>query len=316
VRRTTNRTQIDPEQRRCLIDRSVHELYKQFSHDALLQSFPVSIAAPDTTSEDPILQVQEIAHAIATHLHVDVRAIIVSFRSDLGPAANVELSSEEDFFVEIDPRYKNDCDLLNAVLAHEVTHIFLHRNHVRFPDELQNEILTDTTAAYLGLGPMILNAHKTTHSLGSRGLFTSTTHKPGYLSATDFGYIVAERAYRFGDAPAQLLHSAEGRAAFRKGKKAVRARLRRPPYMAAPLWRRAAYSRKLAGVSKYSNVVDQHSLESVTHIDAEGYAFGLCKGLKVRFRCAACNRGLQVPVGQSEIEVRCPTCGCSHRCYT
>lgn len=316
MRRTTNRTRIDLEQRRRLIDRSVHELYKQFSHDAFLQSFAVSMAAPDTTSEDPILQVQEITHAIATHLHVDVGAIIVSFRSDLGPAAKVELSSEEDFFVEIDSRYKNDCDLLNAVLAHEVTHIFLHRNHVRYLDELQNEILTDTTAAYLGLGPIILNAHKTTHSLGRRGLLMLKTHKPGYLSADDFGYIVAERAYRFGDAPAHLLHSAEGRAAFRKGKKVVQARLHRPPYMAAPLWRRAAYSRKLARVSKYSNVMDQHSLESVAHIGADVYAFRLCGGLKVQFRCAACNRGLQVPVGQSEIEVRCPTCGCSHRCYT
>lgn len=308
--------QIDAEERRCLIDRSVRDLYKRFSHDALLQSFPVSMAAPDTTSKDPILQVQAIAHAIALHLHIDVRAIIVSFRSDLGPAAKVELSSEDDFFVDINSRYKNDRDLLNAVLAHEVTHIFLHRNCVRHPDKVQNEILTDTTAAYLGLGPLILNAHKTTHSLRSGGLLASTTHKPGYLSADDFGYIVAERAYRFRDSPAQLLHSAEGRAAFRKGKKVVQARLRRPPYIAASMWRRAEYSRKRGRVWRHSDATDQHSLESVAQIDVDGYVFVFERGIKVRFRCAACRRGLQVPVTYSEIEVRCPTCGASHRCCT
>jgi hypothetical protein len=65
----------------------------------------------------------------------------------------VELSQSNEFFVELQSQHRFAAKAIAAILAHEVAHIFLHRCGVRFPDEFENEVLTDTTAVYVGFGP-------------------------------------------------------------------------------------------------------------------------------------------------------------------
>jgi hypothetical protein len=46
---------------------------------------------------------------------------------------------------------------LGTILSHEVTHSFLKSKGVWLSDELQNEMLTDAAAVFLGLGKLYLN---------------------------------------------------------------------------------------------------------------------------------------------------------------
>jgi len=47
-----------------------------------------------------------------------------------------------------------------AILAHEYTHNYLYHHNINRPTESENEILTDLTAAYLGLGHLLIQGYK------------------------------------------------------------------------------------------------------------------------------------------------------------
>jgi hypothetical protein len=64
--------------------------------------------------------------------------------------------------VEVNHQAAQYSDDLLAVLAHEITHIYLFRIGLSFDDTMENEILTDTAATYSGLRTLILNAYSCT----------------------------------------------------------------------------------------------------------------------------------------------------------
>ena len=47
-----------------------------------------------------------------------------------------------------------------AILAHEYTHNYLHHHNVKESEKIENEILTDLTTAYLGLGHLLIPGYK------------------------------------------------------------------------------------------------------------------------------------------------------------
>ncbi len=298
---------MSPREARHLIDQSIRLLFERLSPHILEESFARSMGPPPDVYSERILQVQTIAHAIAVHLHLNVRTIIVGFRSNLGAAARVELSPDSDLFVDVDSSLKYDYDLLVAILAHEVTHIFLYRAGISYSGEKENELLTDTAAAYLGLGAAILNGHKTE---------SFRIVRANYLSTEEFGYVAAARAYRFKEDLVPLLTTQDGKAALSQGLAMIKARLRRPPYVTASSLRRGLYELRTRRALKWASTAAQSPPPPSPQVPTPGYSFALDQGVKVRFHCAACNRGLQVPVSAGELEVRCPTCGATYRCAT
>jgi hypothetical protein len=48
---------------------------------------------------------------------------------------------------------------LGSILAHEVTHSFLYSGGVSLEDPKENELLTDLTAVFVGLGKLMLNGY-------------------------------------------------------------------------------------------------------------------------------------------------------------
>ena len=69
-----------------------------------------------------------------------------------------------------------------AILAHECTHNYLHYHRVNVSDELENEVLTDLTVAYLGLGSLYLDG------------FDAGTAEIGYVAAKDIRYAIVYSA--------------------------------------------------------------------------------------------------------------------------
>jgi len=185
-----------------IIKKSIRTLYKCLS-DEKIRTFTKSLDPNESTLRDGniIINVQHLASIIARHLQLPTGCIIVTFREMKNPGC-VELTPEDGYLVKLRPMYRWNTRDIAAILAHEITHVFLHRHNIRFSDTLENEILTDTSAAYLGVGWLCLNAYRKTEShheyysqTGEREGYTKTEEERlGYLTPQEFGYIIGKRA--------------------------------------------------------------------------------------------------------------------------
>ncbi|MFJ1768272.1 hypothetical protein ACIOD2_48705 [Amycolatopsis sp. NPDC088138] len=150
--------------------------------------------------------------AMTRHLGIGDTRVTVTFDALGGHVGEVELGPGPEYFVTLGVHDPRD---VPAVLAHEVTHIFLHRNDIRFDGRARNEILTDTAALYLGLGRPMLAAYRVEVTQG-RYTRRRTTFRVGYLSPPEMGYVLARRALEFGEAEPEFAGDAAG--AYRLGR--------------------------------------------------------------------------------------------------
>lgn len=77
----------------------------------------------------------------------------------------------------IDEKYKNDPQILGAILAHEITHHLLYEKGIVYKDKLENERFTDLATVFFGLGKLLLNG------------YSSNYNKIGYISYERLAYI-------------------------------------------------------------------------------------------------------------------------------
>ncbi|MDI7259046.1 MAG: hypothetical protein QME90_03885 [Thermodesulfobacteriota bacterium] len=85
-----------------------------------------------------------------------------------------------------------------GILAHESTHNYLNYRGIREEDELENEILTDVAAVYLGLGTLLLEGYKPISWIDSATFtasgYTTYTLSVGYLHPDGILYAFAKSA--------------------------------------------------------------------------------------------------------------------------
>jgi len=259
--------------------------------------------------QDSIIQVQHLARKIAEHYKLSIGTVVVNFNDIPDEGAHVELSASSDFFVEVNSQIARHSDDLLAVLAHEITHIYLYRLGLSFHDTMQDEILTDTAATYLGLGTMILNGY----SEGKRKIDQNTTEFRtkwfGYLTPVEFGYILAKRAKKFKDDPVPHLKR-DALEAFYTGLAVLEAEYRVPPFKGATRFARLRYlwNRRRAAKKSIPN-----EASSVDH-ERLCYAFEIRDKLCVTFKCRSCLQRLRIPAFRREMSIRCPTCGFHYEC--
>jgi hypothetical protein len=278
---------------------SLTALYRRVSGDGVARFAasvrPEVVEFPD--SEDPYLGAQRIAGAMVRHLGLPDARMVVSYR-DMPHAGSVELAAGPEYFVELNSRFREDRRDVGAALAHEVTHVYLHRLGMRRPELWQDEILTDTAAAYLGAGWLLLDSYREEPALrGERVLMAA--YKLGYLTPEEFGYVLAKRALAFGDDIEPWFRSPQARDAYRAGLDRARQDLRRAPLAAAGWSARRRYlrdRRMLAAAPDYSF--------------AEGPG-----GVRVAFSCPVCHQRLRVPC-RGRVRVRCAPCRTELDCDT
>jgi hypothetical protein len=162
--------EIDPElMSRCSgfpnlekVQSSIRLLFKSLSRQEISAfgqcQFPQSARE---ISDDLVLAVHRIASRIVEHLRLPKACIIVRFQK-MPFAGQVELSSEDDYLVALNERYRYDHRDIAGILAHEITHVFLYRKGISFPDTFENEVLTDTAATLLGVGHLTLDTFRVT----------------------------------------------------------------------------------------------------------------------------------------------------------
>ena len=282
-----------------LVNRSIRELFLKLSPHRLGQFGTTFELTPTESSNllDPVLRVQRIARHLAFHYRLNVSVVIVTFRSDLLVAGHVELTNNWDFFVELNSKYKHDVRSTAAILAHEIAHIFLHQNGIRFADTFENEVLTDTAAVLLGCGPVILNAADQTKNTSFSGLTVRTTTSSshfGYISIDELGYVQAKRDFLLGSKLNGFVRRGFPRSGYRRERWAFRMQRRRPPY---------ARFKSAAGIwGEVRKLFRRNS----THANNE----------KITFACFFCSQRIRVPVLGKKLAVHCPTCGQTLVCHS
>ncbi len=176
-----------------------------------MRGFASDVAPGDVAfadADDLYPGTQRIAGVMVAHLRLPEARVIVSFREGMTHAANVELEAGPEYFVELNARFKQHRRDIGAALAHEVTHVWLHRLGLAFEGTRANEILTDTAAAYLGAGWLLLDAFRQD---------ALTSQKLGYLTPEEFGYVLAKRAQVWRRGPGGEVHQPAGIRGLRTG---------------------------------------------------------------------------------------------------
>lgn len=140
-----------------------------------------------------ILKVQEAGKKIAQHLGLPPLTFIITYahqKSKVG--GHINLDSSKDVFIEIDDKFKQDNEIVLAILAHEICHKYLAINNLRDFRELENEILTDAATIFTGLGKLSLNGCEKSDiliGLSPNTKTTTTTQKVGYMNRNQFAFV-------------------------------------------------------------------------------------------------------------------------------
>ncbi len=241
---------------------------------------------------DPVKETQDIARSILRFYGIKNSAVKVTFVPQLAMPGRIKIGLSDVFFVDINSEYKSQRNIVIAILAHEVTHIFLHRHRIKFETTEEDEILTDTTAAFLGLGPSILNvAYNRATRTGNR--VRTTEFNLGYLSVDEFGYVIAKSNQYFGTVsplPIEPGLPAEGYAC---GKRLIKSdRAQRPFSKRDVIDRILWWTRSLFKLNSASNDVP------------------------IVFNCLYCSQKIRIPANRKTLQVKCSTCGSTQVCYS
>ena len=243
---------------------------------------------PDKTDE--IVYIQQVTKTVAAHYRLANTTFIVGINPALKTLACVEVRSANEIFIEYNYKGRLNQAELWAVMAHEVAHIFLNRLGLSFADRLQNEILTDTTAIYLGFGRYYLSAQRTefrSHPLETKK--TTIIKTLGYISSAEMGYILSQRDHVMKECSYKRIESDIGRAGYRSGNKFFKKELRERPYI-----RR--------------NILDQF-LQRIRPVSGN-------KRGRITFPCIVCKRLIRIPELNKSLSVKCPHCFEKLRCFS
>lgn len=241
---------------------------------------------------DPVKETQQIARSILRFFGVKNSAVKVLFDPALLMPGRVKLGVSDVFFVDIHATYKHQRDVVIAILAHEITHIFLHKHQIIFESTAENEILTDTTATFFGFGPSILNVaySKTTITENSE---TTSKYKLGYLTVDEFGYIIAKRDRYFrAAAPIQIKSGlpAEGHAS---GRRLIEQIGSQRPFAKRDIFDRLCWWVKSLFVQNPAP-----------------------DNMPIVFKCQHCSQMLRIPASRKTLQVKCSTCEAVQVCYS
>ncbi len=258
--------------------------------------------------EDPIIEVQGIARNFANYYHLPIGTINVSFKSNLKSPGVVELSSSNDFFIELHSQHKDYPNSIASILAHEVTHIFLHKYKISFPEKKDNEILTDTAASFLGLGFYLLEGFNMEANIVRTIYF-------GYLTPDEVSYILALRKKVFGDDQRSKISSNFSYSALHTGWKYFESEFSKPPIdeFIFSFYNVKKIMYFLAKRRARNFMISSDSSKKLRG-KTLGYEFALSDTLSVIFKCPICGQKLKVPAFGKRIKVHCPVCSIVLRC--
>lgn len=293
-----------------IIKDSIRELYSQLGVDKI-RTFANDFKIPEVNNShsDPVIEVQNIAKEISKYYRLEIGTVVVSFTSNLDCPGRIELSRSKDFFIELNLNHKGHYDEIRAILAHEITHIFLYRLGISFKNTYENEILTDTTAAYLGFGQAMIDSYKVDLYYDSSHGKTKEEKYIGYIAPDEIGYIVGKRVLFFENKDInECPHS------FEWGIKNAFLDIKKPPYASASI--PSKYSYKIRKMIFIRNKGNNKVSKSLKGHHKYGYSFDNAINPNIIFDCRNCFQKLRLRLNQKNVKIRCPICKIEYSCST
>ncbi|MFM9986873.1 MAG: hypothetical protein ACKVOK_16655 [Flavobacteriales bacterium] len=141
-------------------------------------------------SNNPV-EVQKAGRKIAEHLGMwDCTFVITYVPQKESTAGHIHIDQSREVFVEIDPNYRDNHAVVLYILAHELCHKFLYRKGIVLSLVLENEILTDITTVFTGLGKLALTGCESMEGParaipGAQG----TLRKLGYINRYQLAFV-------------------------------------------------------------------------------------------------------------------------------
>jgi hypothetical protein len=141
---------------------------------------------------------QAVAKTIADFVGLGDFTFIVSIsRLKENVGGHIELNNSQEVFVEISQDTADYGPAIAATLAHEIAHKYLHFHGISVGNGLaysyENEVVTDITTIYLGLGKLVLNGCEQQiiqeEERANSTLKTTRSHKSGYLTRGQFSFL-------------------------------------------------------------------------------------------------------------------------------
>jgi hypothetical protein len=141
---------------------------------------------------------QTAAKAIGDFVGLSDFTFIVSksrLKKNIG--GHIELNSQKEVFIEISEDTADYGPAIGATLAHEIAHKYLHLHGISIGTgpaySYENEVLTDVTTIFLGLGKLVLNGCEQRiiqeEERANSTLRTTRSHKSGYLTRNQFSFL-------------------------------------------------------------------------------------------------------------------------------
>lgn len=297
-----NRLLIPKNSNQKSIEKSILHLFQKIPANELKQ---FQMYSPNFSSSwaDPIIETQHIAKSIARQYQLNVNTISVSFDDNLKAGGTVELHNGYDFFIEINRKYIENPIKIIAILAHEIAHIYLQKRDIRFEDSHENEILTDTTAAFIGFGYALLKSYNT--EVTRVGNVTKT-EKLGYLNCRELAYITAlSNAYYGREVSPWDMYTHAGRPGGSSkrevavGHKLFYKRLKRVPLDKATHKQRALYKRL---------ILELQATQKIKRIRKRDYTLRKEQDIRIEFKCPLCEKNIRIPALGKKLKVSCPRC--------
>ncbi|MFC2077482.1 hypothetical protein ACFLTM_01560 [Candidatus Bipolaricaulota bacterium] len=141
------------------------------------------------------VNLQEAAKRIAAFVGLERFTFIVAVaRQKKKVGGHIELKGgQQDVFIEISSQASRSSEATLAVLAHEISHKVLHEHGVSLGrgllESYENEILTDITAVFMGLGKLVLNGAEARNETRNGAQRTIETIRTGYLSVPQLAFV-------------------------------------------------------------------------------------------------------------------------------
>ncbi len=133
------------------------------------------------------ISLQKVAKAIADFIGLTgFTFVITTSKQKENTGGHIDLRDTRNFvFIEIDESTMKFPNVVAGILCHELCHKWLQVNGINCPTDIENEILTDITTVFLGLGKIMLNGCKGVNvkqGMTLNGTSTTTqTITSGYL---------------------------------------------------------------------------------------------------------------------------------------
>lgn len=259
----------------------------------------------------PDITATEVAKDMCAYYGITPTNLYVGFSDTYKSSAGALHHVDDNYLIEIDISLIQNHAKVLAILAHEVTHMFLFSKGITLPNTRENELLTDTCAAFFGFASILLDHYteerssKVIEQTADYKIVRHSTTKLGYLDIDELAYIIAMRNYYFQSSSSLRNVIDEADDAMKdspqlviRGYQAFRNILRKAPHRSAPFWQRWHFKQKKRNFQK----------NALSEIEGSSFTLRDRNNPILYFACPICNSQVTTPLVDGEAQLECSHC--------